>query len=229
MKVVVALLCLVLFAVCASEHTLSQPAYPCGYQCKVTMKSKSEKQTIDLRVNGRYKFVKMDTKEQKVTYLIRPDINKKEKDTELLAVFVLSDKVCEMEYLAGPVSAIGLKLEDLTQRLVNRSYAHKESKKFDDKKCTCYYNGKSPDDDAVYVYEDYVYSVVSDGTQTIFDCEWKAPMKVFALDDDEYPRCKSVEEKVYETPSDDFVFCTATTIQVAFFALLSCLVFVLAF
>jgi len=222
MKFVV-VLALVLVAVSAGNK-FKQPKMPCDYKIDAKI-YEDKKKTADYVVefNGRYFKLAAKDDREKYVMLLRPDIGS---DGNMTAFFSEDDE-CEVEevtmdefkYIANIYSNLFWLYYD------DKDWDHKEDKKYRDKKCVHYYDDDK-DEPSIYVYDDYIYGVVSgeEDFEYVLEYTWKAPMDDFVMSKKDYPKCYDKEKKVADTPSEDYVMCAASSVKIAFVAMLVALV-----
>jgi len=213
----VAVLALVLVAVSAKEK-FKQPKMPCDFTLTYTGYEDGKKlaQYI-IEINGRYLKIDVKVDGEKAVSLLRPDIVKDGKVT----AFGAADGDCEVEEITEEEMkyVLAMYTTELFEYAGDKEWDHKESKKWRDKKCDHYYDDEK-DSMEIYVYDGYLYGMVYDEDEAVFEYEWKAPMKDFVLSKKDYPKCYDKEKKVADTPSDDYVMCAASSVKIAFVAML---------
>jgi len=104
----------------------------------------------------------------------------------------------------------------------DKDWDHKETKTWRGKKCTHYYD--DDDDESIYVYDGRIYGFISRREEVVFEYEWEASMEEFVLKEKDYPACVKENKKVTEVPSEDYIFCAASSVKVAFVAIVAALV-----
>jgi len=217
----VAVLAAVLVAVSASEY-FKQPRYPCAYQVNVKLyEGKKEYGTVLTEVNGRYMKFDLQEKEEdyNVMYLLRPDIG-----GEGNVTFFMGDgEYCYVEPIEMEDAAyVTESLSNFILMYVDgKNWDHKKSETWRDKKCDHYYD--DDDDESIYVYDGRIYGVTERHGEYVFEYKWEAPMEDFVLSKKDYPNCVKQEKKVADVPSEDYIFCAASSLKVAFVALLAAL------
>lgn len=215
-----AVIALVAVAVAAETYKV-EIKLPCEYEVKMKVKSGSVSLDAGKQyVNGRYMKQEVEAMGQKSIQLIRPDINKKEGDAEMIASVVFAAGMCNLNYV--PVKTLFPDDEDENAMY----YEHKEKQKYDGESCTAYWNGTSIDKEGgIFVCGDEIRCVRDvDGGETmdmIMEYEYDAPMEKFIIKED---ACTKIEKKLAEEPSEDFIMCAASSVKVAFVALLVALV-----
>ena len=220
MKFVV-VLALLLAAVSAKEY-FKQPKYPCAYAVKITEYWKETKSgTIDVALNGRYFKYMIKSDEYSTTVLLRPDIQDKD---GRMNTFYAYDQYCysqfvDMEDVAYMLQTVG---NPLISYVDGKSWDHKETKTYRGKKCDHYYDDNG--EESIYVYDDRVYGYIDNSEEFVFEYEMEAPMEEFVLKEKDYPDCVKENKKVTEVPSEDYVFCAASSVKVAFVAIVVALV-----
>ena len=216
----VAVLAFVLVSVSASYY-FKQPKYPCAYQIKIRMyEDKKDLGKYEIAMNGRYFKMRYKFDDYDLALLMRPDLAGEGNIT----IFEGSEKECyageiEMEEAAYFVNIYGngfLVYED------GRNWDNKKSKEWRGKKCDFYYDDKD-DEEGIYVYDDHIIGVVDEDEEMVFEYEWDAPMEEFVMKEKDYPECVKENKKVAEEPSKDYVFCAASSLKVAFAAILAVL------
>jgi hypothetical protein len=216
-----AVIALVAVAVAAETYKVNVKL-PCEYEVKIKMKSKGV--TADFGktyVNGRYMKSETEVLGKKSITLYRPDINKKEGDTEKIASVSFALGVCTLDYV--DVKTI---FPDVDEEENTMYFENKEKQNYGDEKCTAYWNGTSIDKDGgIFVCDDELRCVravlAGETTDTIMEYEYDAPMEKFVIKED---ACTKIEKKLAEEPSEDFIMCAASSVKVAFVALLVALV-----
>jgi len=219
----VAVLALLLVAVSAKEH-FKQPKFPCAYEMKMSASDGDESYgEYKLYMNGRYVKLKVTSEEEKGyngVLLVRPDLGGEGKFTvfegfgEYCYSAVMDNK--DLPYFLDSYGKVFLEYAD------DKDWDHKETKTWKGKKCTHYYD--DDEDESIYVYDDRVYGYVENDFVIVFEYEWKASMDEFVLKEKDYPECVKENKKVTEVPSDDYVFCAASSLKVAFVAVVAALV-----
>ena len=221
MNKVVFVLAVVAVAVLASEK-YKAPKLPCAYELKIKEKSKSSSKASDVgkyTVNGRYLRMKIENSndDSDIYGVYRPDIQKTDNGIDYIGIAATSDKKCESDW--APLKAYLLVLDGMYTSLFGGVNAiswdsKEEGAKYDGDKCTLYKNKALGIN--MYVKDDYPYVIQdSDGDEEIYEWSWSAPMSKFKLED-----CSGDFGK---TPSSDYVFCAASSVKVAFVAVLAAL------
>jgi len=131
----------------------------------------------------------------------------KQSGKRMVPYFIIDDGKCHPgQYDVDELDLLHESIDDLTKQYSNKTYDNKESKTINGKLCDCYYN--DDDTEVVYVYNDYVYHVHTNVTDTTFEYTWDAPeMSEFKLDRSKDSSCRSQDSRAYETPSEDFIHC----------------------
>jgi len=211
----VAVLALVLVAVSAKNH-FKQPKMPCDYTLTYTGYEDDKKlgQYI-IKFNGRYFKLDMNADDEKGVMLLRPDIGKSGTG------FSAYDGDCEVEELTEEEVKYIIEIygSEIFSYVNDKDWDNKDSKKWRGKKCDHYYDDEKYGVE-LYVYDDHIYGMASDEMEVTFEYEWKAPMSDFVLSKKDYPKCYDKEKKVADTPSDDYVMCAASSVKIAFVAML---------
>ena len=208
--------------VCAADNHFKQPKFPCAYQMELTWyRGESKVRQDNVEFNGRYCKVHMKVDVYEVVALLRPDIG----GGENMTGFQFMDGECEMEHVgmeefAYVVDTYG---SGMFRAVDDKKWDHKEKKTWRGQKCDHYYNDKK-DSVSIYVYDDHIYGLVEEDYEVTVKYKWEAPMKDFVLSKKDYPKCYEKDKKVAEEPSEDYVFCTASTMKVAFLAVFVALV-----
>ena len=216
----VAFLALVLVAVSAKNH-FKQPKMSCAYKLNVKVYEDGKWSGEDMvEFNGRY-FKIVSKREETFLGLLRPDIGGEDN----LTVFSHERSECEVEEVTmDDFKYVSEMYSNLFWLYVNdQDWDHKKDEKFKDKKCVHYYNDKN-DEGSIYVYDDYIYAVVyDDKNYYTLEYEWKAPMEDFVLSKKDYPKCYDKEKKVADEPSEDYIMCAASSVKIAFVAMVAAL------
>ena len=214
MKFVV-FLALVVVAVSAKDYTYNMPKFPCSYQMTITSYDDGKKDDSEqVEFSGRYyKF----SRDDKIVGVIRPDLGK---DGSLLFFDSVSSG-CSVEEMEMEV--LQYLIDRHTNRLfayvANKTWDHKDSETYRDKKCDHYYNDE--DSRSIYVHDDHIYAIREEDRELVFEYKWKAPMEDFVLSKKDYPKCYEKEKRVADVPSEDYIFCAASTVKIAFVAVVA--------
>ena len=215
----VAVFALVLVAVSASYY-YKQPKFPCAYVMEMkAYDDGKDAGKYKIEVNGRYMKVKYeDGDDYEYTMLIRADIGGEGNVTW----FYTEGEYCyvdpmEMEEAAYDLSIYG---QGIMMYLDGRNWDKKKSEEWKGKKCDHYYDDDD-DDEGLYVYDERVIGVVSRRYEYVIEYKWEAPMEDFVLD---VKDCVKQEKKVGEVPSEDYIMCAASSLKVAFVAILAAFV-----
>jgi len=217
----VAVLALIAVAVSAKEH-FKQPQLPCAWTQDITMYEGEKKVgSYHIEMNGRYmKLEGKDGDEEKYMLLVRADIGNDdnvtifEMDEEDDECYVEQIDLKELAYYENIYSNL------LTLYVYDKDWDHKETKTYRKKKCDYYYD----DDDeegSIYVYDGRIFAVLAHEMESVIEYEDKAPMEDFVISKKNYPKCVEKDKKVAEVPSDDFVFCAASSVKVAIVAVVA--------
>jgi len=216
----IAILALVLVAVSAKDYKFKQPKMPCAYKMTITDYYKGTKDgQYVCEFNGRYFKMKVSYEDYEVFMLARPDIGSDGNVT----IFESEDDECYAEEIDLDTYAYVLAEygSGLTGYFDDKTWDHKESKTWRDKKCDHYYDDE---DEGIYVYDDHIYGWVDGKEEIVFEYEYSAPMKDFVLSKKDFPECVKKAKEVAETPSEDYIMCAASSLKVAFVAVLAALV-----
>jgi len=218
----VAVLALLLVAVSAKEH-FKQPKYPCAYNIKISVSEKGEKvEEFKIYVNGRYLKMKMTSEERDYSsaLLLRPDIGGEGNCTLMNSFkdycYPIVVETKEASYIINTYSVLFLMYVD------DKDWDHKETKTWRGKKCDHYYD--DDDDESIYVYDGRIYGYAERSDEITFEYEWEAPMEEFVMKEKDYPYCVEAVKEVSEVPSEDYIFCAASSVKVAFVAIVVALV-----
>jgi len=219
----VAVLALLLVAVSAREY-FKQPGYPCAYKVKMSVYEKGKKYAeYKSYVNGRYMKTKMtaeDDEDYNAVILVRPDLGGEGNFTVVSGYedycysSVLENE--ELSYFLQSYSRMFLMYVE------DKNWDHKETKTWRDKKCDHYYD--DDEDESIYVYDGRIYGYVERSDEVVVEYEWEAPMEEFVLKEKDFPDCVKENKKVTEVPSEDYIFCAASSVKVAFVAIVAALV-----
>ena len=217
----VAVFALMLVAVSASYY-FKQPKYPCAYQLKLKpYADKKEIGKLEVAVNGRYFKMEYKVEDYNLVLLFRPDLA--DKGNVTIFEYDIEEKECYSEEMEMEEASYFINLygQGLLEGADGRNWEKKKSEEWRGKKCDHYYN--DDDDEGIYVYDDHVYGLVEHELEIVYEYEWEAPMEEFVMKEKDYPQCVKENKKVAEEPSKDYVFCAASSLKVAFAAILAAL------
>ena len=209
----IACLALVAIVVSAGEYKFTQPKFPCAFQMKVVSDGRELFSEV---INGRFfKLVQYDAGVTSVG-VSRSDITKKEGDVEKIAYANAKNGKCESGFvpLKDYLGVLKTYSEDIFAGMSDKTWKNKKNVTFNGKDCTAYYDDDI-EEGAIYVYDGYIYAYADKFETTIFDFKLEAPLSEFVLEE-----CKSENKKFAETPSEDYVFCSSSSVKVAFAAIL---------
>jgi len=161
-----------------------------------------------------------DGDEEKYMALVRADIG----NDDNVTIFEMEDDECYVEQIDLKVLAYyqNIYTTFITMYVNDKDWDHKETKTYRKKKCDHYYD----DDDeegSIYVYDGRIFAVVAHETEFVIEYEDKAPMEDFVMSKKNYPKCVEKDKRVAEVPSDDYVFCAASSVKVAIVAIVAAL------
>ena len=215
----VAVFALMLVAVSASYY-FKQPKFPCAYQIKIKLyEDKKEVGKYSVEMNGRYAMASFEFKDEGYddTYLVRPDIGGKDNATLILGdkdnCYVYTIEMEEANYFTHNIGNLVLMYVD------GRNWEKKKSEEWRGKKCDHYYDDDD-DDESIYIYDDRIYGMVDRRYEYVFEYKWEAPMEDFVMKEKDFPQCAKQEQKITEVPSEDYIMCAASSLKVAFAAIL---------
>jgi len=205
--------------VCAEDITFKQPKFPCAFQMRITeYEEKKEVFAHDIEFNGRYFKL---TRNGDFAALLRPDIGGEDK----LAAFTPKGKDCDygevgMDVLKYVIDSYS---EGFFLTVNAKKWEHKKTETWRGKECTHYYDDDK-DHESIYVYDDHIYGIVHQEEDIVFEYTWEAPMDDFTMSKKDFPLCVEREKRVAEVPSEDYVFCAAASVKIAFVAVLAALI-----
>ena len=215
----VAVFALVLVAVSASYY-FKQPKFPCTYQLKIkAYEDKKDLGKYEIAVNGRYFKMRFKVEnDYDITFVLRPDLAGEGNITYF--EYDKDEKECYVDQMEMEEAAYFLQIygQGFLMYVDGKNWENKKSVEWRGKKCDHYYD--DDDDESIYVYDDRVYGVVYRDEEMVFEYEWEAPMEEFVMD---YSECVKENKKVAEVPSKDYIFCAASSLKVAFAAILAAL------
>ena len=220
----VAVLALVLVAVSASYY-YKQPRFPCAYEMKTKLyRDDKEEGSVKSLVNGRYAKVKIDNDEYETMILLRADLGGEGNVTAFFAE--KGSEYCYVEpvELEDTAYFTSYYTQGLFSYVDGRNWKNKKSVEWKGKKCDRYYDGDDDEDISLYVLDDYIYGMSDRRYAYVFEYKWEAPMEEFVMKEKDYPECVKQEKKVTEVPSEDYIFCAASSLKVAFVAILAAFV-----
>ena len=207
-------------------YELEPFAYPCAYRER--QKSRMGADTAlsyEFRTNGRYSRVTTydaNFKNQLATQIVRADITNAAGN---VAVFTYQAGTCAVEYV--PLSS--------TQRTTQPMYfATREETKWDGHNVYKYYNVSTVytvyadrKDNFVWGVEVNTTSATENTTATVTEYKtWGNELSAYRLDEKDFPLCP--DDRIYKTPSKDFVLCAACTTKAALALVVSAILVALA-
>jgi hypothetical protein len=195
---------------------------PCAFELKLVQTiDKKKSDLMKITINGRYLRMKMSDDRKRgdddMYVCYRPDITKKESGVDMIGAAVTYGGKCETAY--GPLKEYLKMLDEFSETMFygvdEIDWEHKKDTKYDGESCTVYYDDDEKDY-ALYVKDDYPLALHTQGYDLKFEWEWEAPMDKFKMD--------SCDGDFKKTPSEDYIFCAASSVKVALAALLVALV-----
>lgn len=210
----------------AGLYELQAFAYPCAYRER--QKSRVGADTAlsyEYRVNGRYSRVTTydaNFKNQLATQIVRADITDAAGN---VAVFTYQAGTCAVEYV--PLAS--------TMRQMQPTYfATREETKWDGHNVYKYYNVSTVytvyadrKDNFVWGVELNTTSATENTTATVTEYKtWGNDLSAYHLDEKDFPLCP--DDRIYKTPSKDFVLCAACTVKAAIGLVVSAILVALA-
>jgi len=217
-----AVLALIVVAVSAANH-FKQPKMPCAWTQDIDVYRRGGKYAhYRVEMNGRFmKFTGNEDDDETYAELVRSDIG----NDGNVTFFYMDGSDCVVEelelndlaYLQDMYTYIGMMYE------YDKDWDHKKTETYRDKKCDYYYDDE-PEEGNIYVYEGRIFAVVREKFEFVIEYKDEAPMDVFVMSEKDFPKCVEKDKKVAEVPSDDFVFCAASSMKVAIVAVVAAVI-----